>query len=187
MSQTMMTLMETAGILSPLLFISFHLLRPLFFLPVIIICMTGGVLFGTLAGTFYSIIGITLSSTVFYIMIHYMPGTLGKLVHLKHRILGKYTEMTTAQITLLRFIPFMHFHLLSLCLIEISTDFKEYTRSSLLSSIPFVFVYTTAGNFMAKLSPLYISIFMIILLFLVYALRKREYQIKWNDFFHAST
>lgn len=182
----LMAVIETGGLFAPLLFISFHLLRPLFFLPVVFICISGGVLFGAVAGTVYSVIGITLSSIIFYGMIHWMPNTFNKLTHLKQKLTGKYTNMTTPQITLLRLIPFIHFHLLSLFLIEVSTDFKDYTKSSLLSSIPFAVMYTSIGQWISKLSPFFIFIFFVALLLLIYLIRKKEINIKWHDFFHTS-
>src|SRR5699024_11265573 len=80
-----MVFIETGGLLAPILFISFHLLRPLFFLPVVFICVSGGVLFGTVAGTLYSVIGITLSSLIFYAIIRWLPNTFAKLVNLKQK------------------------------------------------------------------------------------------------------
>ncbi|WP_335338781.1 hypothetical protein [Lentibacillus amyloliquefaciens] len=83
-----MVFIETGGLLAPILFISFHLLRPLFFLPVAFICISGGILFGTVAGTLYSLIGITLSSIIFYAIIRWMPRTFKKLVNLKRKLMG---------------------------------------------------------------------------------------------------
>src|SRR5690625_7084587 len=68
-SHYLLSFVHTAGWLSPLLFISFHLVRPLLFLPVICLCISGGILFGAIAGTVYAIIGITLSSIVFYLVL----------------------------------------------------------------------------------------------------------------------
>ncbi|MUK86898.1 TVP38/TMEM64 family protein [Ornithinibacillus sp. L9] len=186
-STYILAVIETGGLLAPLLFISFHLLRPLFFLPVVFICITGGIMFGAVAGTLYSIIGITLSSIVFYGVIRWMPGTFDRLVRLKSKIIGKHSELTTSQVTVLRLVPFIHFHLLSLCLIEISTSFRDYTKASIISNIPLAFIYTSIGQWIANLSPLYISAFLIILLPLIYALRRKEVIIKWQDFFQVST
>ncbi|WP_077327376.1 TVP38/TMEM64 family protein [Virgibacillus siamensis] len=183
----LLALIETGGFFAPLLFISCHLLRPLFFLPVVLICISGGVLFGTVAGTVYSVIGITLSSLLFYGVIRWMPGTLNRLLCLKQKIIGSHSELTTPQIALLRLIPFIHFHLLSLCLFEISVGFKDYMKSSLLSNIPLALVYTSIGKWISGLSPLYILVSLAILLPLIYLLRRKEIIIKWNDFFQVST
>lgn len=127
-----MAIVQTGGLFAPLLFISVHLLRPLFFLPVVFICVSGGIIFGVFYGTVFSIIGITLSSMIFYIVIQWMPKTSKRLMRMKKKLIGKHTELTATQISLLRLVPFIHFHLLSLCLIEITSDFSDYTRSSLL-------------------------------------------------------
>lgn len=181
-----MTFIEKGGLFAPLLFISFHLLRPFLFLPVIFICISGGILFGAVAGTLYSLVGITLSSILFYGMIRWMPKTFKKLVTLKQKFVGKQPHMTTPQITLLRLVPFIHFHLLSLCLIEVSTGFKDYTRSSLLSSIPFALIYTSIGQSLADLSPFILAAFIGVLIPLIYFIRKKEMYIKWKDFFHTN-
>src|SRR5690625_1045137 len=182
----LMAIVETGGLFAPLLFITFHLLRPLVFLLVIFICISGGILFGAVAGTIYSVIGITLSIIIFYGMIHWMPNTFQKLVKIKEKLAGKYTSMTTPQITLLRLIPFIHFHLLSLFLIEVTVDFKDYTKSSLLSTIPFAVMYTSIGQLISNLPPIYLFAFFVSLLPLIYVLRKKEINIKWHDFFHAN-
>ncbi|WP_085991729.1 TVP38/TMEM64 family protein [Oceanobacillus senegalensis] len=182
-----MAFIEMGGLLSPLFFICFHLIRPLFFIPVIFICVSGGILYGPIAGTIYSIVGITLSSVLFYGIIHRMPKKLERLVNLKQKILGKHAEVNTSQVALLRLIPFIHFHLLSLCLIEISAGLKDYTRSSLLSTIPLSIVYTSIGGWLSNLSPFHIVIFLIGLLPFIYLLRSKEIIIKWQDFFQVST
>ncbi|SEQ12349.1 Uncharacterized membrane protein YdjX, TVP38/TMEM64 family, SNARE-associated domain [Virgibacillus subterraneus] len=183
----LLAFIETGGLFAPFLFISCHLLRPLFFLPVVFICISGGILFGAVAGTLYSVIGITLSSIIFYGVIRWMPKTFNKLVNLKRKIIGSNSKFTTSQIAILRLVPFIHFHLLSLCLIEISANFKDYTKSSLLSNIPLAFVYTSVGKWISNLSPMYILVFLVTLLPLLYTLRRKEIIIKWNDFFQVST
>ncbi|HLR67163.1 TVP38/TMEM64 family protein [Virgibacillus alimentarius] len=183
----LMAYIELGGLFAPILFISFHLLRPLFFIPVVFICISGGVLFGTVAGTIYSIIGITLSSIIFYGVIRWMPKTLDKLLSLKTKLIGEQSKFTMSQIALLRLIPFIHFHLLSICLIEISRSFKDYMKSSLLSNIPLAFVYTSIGKWISNLSPLHVFIFLAVLLSLIYILRRKEINIKWEDFFQVST
>lgn len=177
---------EAGGLFAPILFISFHLLRPLFFLPVILCCITGGILFGSVAGSIYSIIGVMASSILFYVFMRYMPKTLFKVTKLKQKIFGKHASFTTSQITILRLIPFIHFHLLTLCIIESARGFKEYIKTSLLSNIPFVIIYTSVGKWMVNMSLFYATLFLILFLLLLFILRKKESNIKWNDFFQTS-
>lgn len=178
---------EFGGLFAPLLFICFHLLRPLFFIPVVFICISGGIFFGPIAGSFYSLIGITISSILFYWIYLRMPNGLNRILRLKKRFFGEHRELTKAQIVLLRLVPFIHFHLLSLCLIEISSNFKEYTKASLLTNIPLAFIYTSIGGTIANLSPYTISVLMALLLVFLYLLRRKEIIIKWEDFFMTDT
>lgn len=183
----MMAIVQTGGLFAPLLFICVHLIRPLFFLPVVFICVSGGIIFGVVAGTVYSIIGITLSSILFYIFIQWMPKMAERLLRMKKRIIGKHTELTVLQIALLRLVPFIHFHLLSLCLMEITKSFKDYTRSSILTNIPLALLYTSIGGWLSSLSPIHILLSLTALLLLIYALRRKEIVIKWEDFFQTTT
>ncbi|WP_026906413.1 TVP38/TMEM64 family protein [Paucisalibacillus globulus] len=182
-----MAIVQTGGLFAPLLFISVHLLRPLFFLPVVFICVSGGIIFGVFYGTVFSVIGITLSSMIFYIVIQWMPKTSKRLMKMKKKLIGKHTELTTTQISLLRLVPFIHFHLLSICLIEITSNFSDYTKSSLLTSIPLALLYTSVGGWLSSLSPLHILLSLSALLLLIYTLRRKEIAIKWEDFFQTST
>lgn len=182
-SHLVITLIESGGLFAPILFICFHLLRPLFFLPVIFICIFGGMMFGPINGTLYSVIGITLSSIFFYGLIHFMPKTFHRLIYIKHKIIGKEKELNTFQIGLLRLIPFIHFHLLSLCLIEISSSFKDYLKSSFLTNLPLAFIYTFIGQTIAKLTPLYAVLLCVMIIPLVYITRRKEINIKWQVFF----
>ncbi|MGM8213326.1 TVP38/TMEM64 family protein [Virgibacillus sp. W0430] len=184
--QHIVSFIESGGLLAPLLFISFHLIRPLFFLPVIFICISGGMLFGTIGGTLYSVIGITLSSILFYGLMHNMPKTFRRIFYLKEKWMGKRSLLTKKQIALLRLIPFIHFHLLSLCLIEISSSFKDYIKSSLITNIPFAFIYTSIGQGIVGLAPIYILAVSLVGIPFIYWLRRKEIHIKWNDFFQMT-
>lgn len=181
----LLSFMKTAGIFAPILFICLHMLRPLFFLPVIFICISGGILFGSVAGSAYSLIGITLSSIIFYLCIKRTPRTLERLLKLKTKLIGANRSLTKKQIALLRLIPFIHFHLLSISLIELAPSFKEYVKSSLLTNIPLAVFYTSIGEWTVHISPIYSILLLTLLLSLVYLTRKKESSIKWRDFFQA--
>ncbi|GGC93427.1 hypothetical protein GCM10007216_25180 [Thalassobacillus devorans] len=179
-------LMQVSGWYAPILFILFHLLRPLLFLPVVLICISGGVLFGAVAGTVYSVVGITLSSTVFYQLIQNVPSLLKRLQRLKSKVIKKQNTLTVSQVAVLRLVPFIHFHLLSLCLIEICVDFKDYIKASFLSNIPLAFVYTTVGQWLTRISFPLMVIFLFLLAGLTYLIRKKQYSLTLNEFFQPN-
>src|SRR5690625_734097 len=106
------------------------MIRPILFIPVILYCILGGLFFGIVAGSIYSIIGLTLSSIIVYFFLHRTPKTFHHILSIKDKVLGRDTNFSKSQITWLRLIPFIHFNLLAICLIELSVDLKDYMKRS---------------------------------------------------------
>ncbi|WP_226583597.1 TVP38/TMEM64 family protein [Halobacillus litoralis] len=171
---------------APLLFIGIHLLRPFLFLPVMLVCITGGVLFGPIAGTAYSVIGTMLSSLLFYRTIRLVPSGLKKLKTIKEKWLKRQSNLTVRQVAVLRLVPFIHFHLLSYCLLEISADFKEYAKSSLMANFPLAIIYTSVGQWITLLSIPMMLAFSGGLIALCYMIRKKYEVLVWREFFQTS-
>lgn len=180
-------LLKFSGIFAPLLFILLQAFRQFFFLPVGLICLTGGILFGAVAGTFYSVIGITLSSVFFYWGMKCMPKLMKKVKKLQKKWIGKRMPFSVGQIAILKMIPFMHFHLLSFCLIEVSANFREYTKASIISNIPIAIFYSTFGSVLLSLSLFTSAGIIIVLSYLFYLLRRKEWVMKWSEFFEEDT
>src|SRR3954447_22623870 len=143
----LLVIVGAGGILAPISFILFHVLRQFLFIPVTLVCVAGGILFGSLLGTFYSLIGLMLSSFCFYLLIGRLPKTHERLSKLKNKWFGEYRNVTVAQSAILRLIPFIHFHLLNFCLIEKNREFKPYLKNSLLSNLPLAIAYSVFGEF----------------------------------------
>lgn len=181
----LLVIAETSGVLAPIAFILLHFLRQFFFIPVVVICVAGGVLFGTVAGTFYSVIGLFLSSLLFYFLIKRIPKTHRKLSLIKKKWFGEYRNLTAGQIGILRLIPFIHYHLLSFCLLERYKGFKDYMKMSFLTNLPLAFFYTIFGEFISRFTPTMIIIILFALTSLVYILREKVAVIKWQEFFKA--
>ncbi|WLD92325.1 TVP38/TMEM64 family protein [Alkalihalobacillus sp. AL-G] len=171
------------GILAPILFIFLHILRQFLFIPVGFICIIGGVIFGVVFGTIYSLIGVTLVSLYFYGLVKSLPKSYKKVIGLKEKWLGKQSTLSLGQITILRLVPFLHFHLISLCIIEIARNFKEYTKISLFTNVPLALVYTSFGNWLNDLSLQWMMMILLTMAVLFYTLRRKEWVIKWQDFF----
>jgi uncharacterized membrane protein YdjX (TVP38/TMEM64 family) len=86
---------------------------------------------------------------------------------------------------ILRLIPFVHFHLLSFYLIDLTSSFKEYTKVSFFSILPLVVLYTTFGNWAQTLPLELIVLFLLFLTALFYVMRRREWVVKWDEFFSS--
>ncbi|WP_077622819.1 TVP38/TMEM64 family protein [Sediminibacillus massiliensis] len=167
-NNSMQSLIESAGWLAPVLFILIHLLRPFLFLPVIVVCIAGGVFFGFVEGAILSFIGLSLMSLVFYRIVNVFPKFRQGIGRLKEKVFHDRT-VSVSQVMVLRIMPFIHFHLLSLYLMEMTKTFKGYMYYSLLGVIMPAVLYTAFGEAISK-SPWYLSIIFSIILILLYAL-----------------
>ncbi|MFC0557887.1 TVP38/TMEM64 family protein [Halalkalibacter alkalisediminis] len=174
---------EQSGWLAPLFFVLLHVFRQILFIPVLVICLLGGYLFGTLYGSIYSMIGLTSVSIVFYGLIHILPSMREKLTKLKKRFLKGKHQLTVPQMMIMRLMPFVHFHLISLYLIESTKDLKTYSKYSFLVSIPPALVYTAFGDMIHELPLAGTLIFALFLAILFLFFRKKRTNISWNDFF----
>lgn len=176
-------MIELGGWLAPVAFILFHLIRQFLFIPVPVVCMAGGVLFGTLWGTLYSMMGLIVVSFLFFVLIKRMPNTYNRLSAIRKRWFGEYRNLTIGQIAVLRLIPFVHYQLLNFCLLERNKDLKGFMKGSWLTNIPLAFFYTVFGEFISSFTPTMIIIILFALTVLVYLLREKMTVIKWKEFF----
>lgn len=181
---------EQSGIIAPLLFVLFHLIRPLLFLPVLFVCMVGGYLFGIIYGSIFSVVGLTFMSIIFYFIVRKFPNTLSIFAKINKKMLKK-GPMTINQIMILRVVPFAHFHLLSLYVMEQTTSFKEYVKYSFLGLIMPSIIFTSFGQMIIDLPLFYSIILLAFLSLLFFAVRKngleKQISIKWKQFFKTKT
>ncbi|KGM44874.1 VTT domain-containing protein [Neobacillus niacini] len=179
----LLIMMEAGGVFAPLAFVLFHLLRSFLFIPVSVVIIAGGVLFGTLWGTIYSVIGLMGVSVFFYVFIDRMPKTQERIIKIKNRWFGEYRNLTVGQIAILRLVPFVHYHLLSFCLKQRKPKFKEYMKASFLTNIPIALFFTIFGEYISTFTPSLIILILPGLTILVYLLREKQNVIKWREFF----
>ncbi len=179
----MLTFVQGTGTLAPVIFIFFHVIRQFIFIPVIMVCMAGGILFGSVLGTLFSMTGLLILSALFYFCIRKMPSTHEKLLKIKNKWFGRYAKMTVGQIAILRLIPFFHYHLLNLCLLERRPDFKGFMKGAFATNLPLAFFYTVFGEFITHFTPTISVIILLALLLLVYILREKMSTVAWNEFF----
>lgn len=158
---------ENAGWMAPFFFLLLHLLRPFLFLPVIAVCVAGGVAFGFVHGAILSFTGLLLMSAITYFLLKRMPRFYLRMTNLKDRIFPDRT-LSVGQVMLLRIMPFVHFQLLCFYLMDMTKSFKEYMYYSALGlTLPAV-VYTAFGQSITEF-PWYLTLaflFILIALFL---------------------
>lgn len=165
--QSLEAFMDSVGWLAPFLFILLHLVRPLLFLPVIAVCVAGGFLFGFFEGALLSFIGLTLMSWTSYVLVNKFPKFQAKMARLKDKIFPDRT-LSVSQVMILRIMPFVHFHLLSLYLMEMTKTLKEYMVISALGLIAPAILYTAFGQAITEF-PWYITVTMFVLLAVIFS------------------
>jgi uncharacterized membrane protein YdjX (TVP38/TMEM64 family) len=178
------TFVEASGILAPLAFILFHIVRQFIFIPVVLVCIVGGILFGSVFGTIYSLIGLTLLSAGSFFILKMVPSLNKKLLNLKQKWFGDGAVLTVGQIAVLRLVPFVHYQLLNVCLMERKPKLGDYLRSSFAANLPLAFFYTVFGEFISEFTPGMILLILLGLFILFYTLREKVKIIKWREFFH---
>lgn len=183
----LLIIVESGSWVAPVLFILFHVFRQFVFIPPAVVCVAGGLLFGIIPGIIYSLIGLTGASMLFYFLMKKIPKTMQRLSRLKKRLVGRFRDLTVAQVALLRLIPVIHYQLLSFCLYERKKDFKEFMVASFLANIPFVIFFTLFGERVGNFDALAGSFLMIGLLLLAYLFREKSTFIKWREFFDTTT
>lgn len=181
-----MSFLEIGGIFAPLSFILFHTIRQFLFIPIVVVCLAGGLLFGSVFGSIYSLFGLTLSSLLIYFLLKLFPGIHDHLHKIKLKWFGPYMNLTEGQIALLKLIPFMHYQLLSYCILERKRNFREYVMSSLYTNIPVAIFYTVFGQFLSHFTPTMAIICLLALAVLIVILREKFVVIKWKDFFKVT-
>ncbi|UOE93393.1 VTT domain-containing protein [Alkalihalobacillus sp. LMS39] len=173
---------ENSGWLAPVFFILFHVFRQVLFIPVLLVCLVGGYLFGIIPGTIYSVIGMTAVSFTFYFVVHAFPKLLTGLRKVKTRWLGEQTNsLHLSQLMIIRLMPFIHFHLTSLYLIETTKSKQEYMKLSFYTCIPAAFTFTAFGHVIRELPPIVAVSILVVLGLVFYLIGRRDVIGKWSE------
>lgn len=172
LEQWIFTIKESHLVIASFVFVFIHVVRSVFFIPVILILMTGGVIFGFVHGTILSIIGLMLSSLSFYLLATKMPQSTKRLIRMKQKVFGEDKYIPTQQMMLLRLVPFIHYHLLNFLIYEQTNDLREYNRLSLYTILPMAAIYTMIGLSVAQFSPKIMTILVVSILAFSYLMQK---------------
>ncbi|GEL08552.1 TVP38/TMEM64 family protein [Salisediminibacterium halotolerans] len=171
MNQSLLQFVDEAGWLAPVIFILLHVFRPLLMLPIIVLYISGGFFFGFIQGTVYTMTGLALMNALFYFFIMKFPRFRAYLRKLKKSVFND-RKMTIGQVNILRMMPFIHFQLLSMYLLEMTSSFREFMQYSVYGVIAPSVIYTAFGGVLTDM-PWYVSgSFFAVLLFIFWLFGK---------------
>ncbi|MFO0795211.1 MAG: VTT domain-containing protein [Candidatus Brocadiaceae bacterium] len=135
------------GIMAPLLFVGIYAISTVLFLPGSVLTIAGGVLFGPIWGTFYSLTGATIGATMAFLIARYLASDLifrktgGKLRQL---IEGVEVEGWRF-VAFVRLVPLFPFNLLNYALGLTRIRLFHYIVTSYVCMLPGAVAYTYLG------------------------------------------
>jgi uncharacterized membrane protein YdjX (TVP38/TMEM64 family) len=147
------------GWAAPILFILIYTIRPLILFPASILSLAGGLAFGPIWGTVYTIVGATMGAVLSFWLARFL-GANFFLVRLKKW--GKFETQLQQKgffyILLVRLIPVFPFDLISYAAGVSKVKFSAFLLGTLLGIIPGTFAYNFLGSSFLQGKMLYVVI-----------------------------
>lgn len=136
------------GVLSVLIYLTGHAIRPFFFIPISTFTIAGGYLFGFWHGLLLSMIGATISAVVSFYVSRYLFRD-----YVKQRLRGKFAlidrdiaNKSPFIIVLLRVIPIIPYDVVGYLAGASSVKFKDYLPGTIIGELPGAIALTMLGS-----------------------------------------
>ena len=174
-------IIKSGGAFAPLIYILLFSILPIFFFPVPILALAGGLAFGVWKGSFYTIIGASINCILMYLIAKYIGKEQVDRYLEKHlsedvkkRIASKETDIGF-YLFVLRLTPIIPYNLINYMSGLLDIDLKKYIIISILGIMPGTAVYLNMGdkaiNYKSKEFVLSV-VFMVVLVILANLLTK---------------
>ena len=174
-------IIKSGGAFAPLIYILLFSILPIFFFPVPILALAGGLAFGVWKGSFYTIVGASINCILMYLIAKYIGKEqvdryLDKHLSedVKKRIASKETDIGF-YLFVLRLTPIIPYNLINYMSGLLDIELKKYIIISILGIMPGTAVYLNMGdkaiNYKSKEFVLSV-VFMVVLVILANLLTK---------------
>ena len=174
-------IIKSGGAFAPLIYILLFSILPIFFFPVPILALAGGLAFGVWKGSFYTIIGASINCILMYLIAKYIGKEQVDRYLEKHlsedvkkRIASKETDIGF-YLFVLRLTPIIPYNLINYMSGLLDIELKKYIIISILGIMPGTAVYLNMGdkaiNYKSKEFVLSV-VFMVVLVILANLLTK---------------
>ncbi len=174
-------IIKSGGAFAPLIYILLFSILPIFFFPVPILALAGGLAFGVWKGSFYTVIGASINCILMYLIAKYIGKEqvdryLDKHLSedVKKRIASKETDIGF-YLFVLRLTPIIPYNLINYMSGLLDIELKKYIIISILGIMPGTAVYLNMGdkaiNYKSKEFALSV-VFMVVLVILANLLTK---------------
>tara|TARA_Y100000310_G_scaffold261901_1_gene271431 strand:- start:82 stop:735 length:654 start_codon:yes stop_codon:yes gene_type:complete len=166
------TTVQNLGLLGPVVFVLLYVVIAVTFLPTSPFVVVGGALFGTIAGSIYSILGATLGSLVMFVAVRFLgKDFVDKFLKNRYPKLYSYDEKLAENglfaVTALRLASIFPLTGLTIALALTRVRFVDFLLGTFLGVIPSVIVLSYLGSSLATLNTLHIIISGVLFLLLL--------------------
>lgn len=167
------------GVLAPIVYIVIYTIRPLIFFPASVLSIAGGLAFGSLFGTIYTVLGATSGAVLSFLVAR----KLGKSIANKdwqgkgRKIQEQLEKNGFFYVLFFRFVPIFNFDLISYSAGLSKVKFSSFLFGTLIGIIPGTFAYNFLGSSLVSGDPLIIgaAVIVFILLSVIPILVRKKY------------
>ena len=138
---------KSLGILAPVLFIAVYAVSPMFFVPIIPLSITGGILFGPILGTVYSVIGATIGGCLAFLAGRYlMKDFIDKKLSFKNTFMKQRSESDGWRFVIIaRITPIFPFGAQNYLFGVTNISLRTFFWASFIGLLPGTFAYVYLG------------------------------------------
>lgn len=182
-AQSIRDYISSYGILAPIIYIAIWVFLPIFFFPVPILALAGGLSFGLIDGTIYTLIGAMLNSSVmFFIANYFAKDTVREYLERKlpknmwQIFEGEDSKKGFIVVLICRLIPIMPYNVINYVSGLTNIDFKKYSLATFLGILPGTVIFLNVGDKIIDINSkdFIISIVLVVLLTVVSLLMARR-------------
>ena len=177
------------GNVAPFIYIGLFSILPSFFMPVTILAMAAGYVFGIIPAGIYTFIGAFINSTISYFLGRYVAyDFINDIANEKyHDVYNVLKEKSKGRegfifMIIVRLLPFVPYTLLNYMSGAVGFSFTVFISSSMIGILPGIFIYTNIGNNLSSLGSIefYTSIIIFIVFVSITSLIAKKYYSKDN-------
>lgn len=182
--QELEMIIQNSGSLAPLIYIALFSILPTFFMPVTILAMAAGYVFGILPAGIYTFIAAFINSTLTYFLGKYVAyDFINDLANEKYPdVYNKLKEKSNGKegfifMLIVRLLPFVPYTLLNYMSGAVGFNYLVFISSSMLGILPGIFIYTNIGTNLSELGSknFYISILIFVIFVSITTLIAKKY------------
>lgn len=182
--QELEMIIQNSGSLAPLIYIALFSILPTFFMPVTILAMAAGYVFGILPAGIYTFIAAFINSTLTYFLGKYVAyDFINDLANEKYLdVYNKLKEKSNGKegfifMLIVRLLPFVPYTLLNYMSGAVGFNYLVFISSSMLGILPGIFIYTNIGTNLSVIGTknFYISILIFVIFVSITTIIAKKY------------